>query len=665
MRLYAYLLSLAVYMTCLIQTGFAQDHELEFFDGPYTINDTLNGTARYSYFLNEDGIKIMDGAFKFTQRSQDTAGKFNHYTYHGNYESGLKKGAWVYENHTYDVAVSDINEQLRADVSVGGIQTRLQAYYEKGKAEGDWIYEEFLVAINETKKNLSNMEVSFSEGRMVGEFNYEGHINGKPAHIQGVFNDAHFFESEWTLAYTIDTTSYNEVRAYDNGFLTHIKVSADTTVLYDYTFSTVEEKILQSEGAIANEGFYIDDRYFGFLFDDGFPTASPQIRSQLNGNKILEQITGKLFNQEIGGLQLSGALYIEPGATRRFHYMHSDEDRSKLTQLDSLLSQYKSEISKYTENSVLSINRQRADSLALSYSMLENMLVRLQTIEKSAAVVKSNEFRNQSMENYFRGGIQHINSVDTIRYSFGGEEKVEYVHYETRIENGFDIFQQKIDYVEEIGSQFAELVPFLDQSLVEIDQDDRIASLEEEVSTLLSHVDVLYSGAVENEEQRYMVRELLTVVLRNFQRMRDNALKKYAETNDFEEKTELGSRLVADSKKMVEMHPQIAHVDIRLDELNEAYLVYTSNRFLEDHSIRTRVKRGIYTTGVEFLIPELLSQIKSSESLEEMADLSEKLDDSLRRLMAISELDNSATQRLDRQMRNQTDIDRILQLLEV
>lgn len=663
MRLYCYILSLVFSITGFIQHGFSQNKKLEVFEGPYSINDTLNGTASFSYYLNEDDIKIMEGVFKFTQRSRDTSGKFKQYTYWGNYEDGLKKGTWTYENHTYDIAISEVSEQLETDLSIGGIQTRLRAHYEKGKAQGDWVYEEFLVSKDHTKKVLSTMNMSFVEGRMVGKFNYAGQINGEPASIRGVFDDQHFFDGEWKLEYTVDAIPYDETRIYDNGFLTHITVLSDTKVLYNHAFTGVKEKIKQGKDTTQNEGFYIDDRYFGFLFDDGFLQTSPQISSQVKGNKILEQVTGKLFNQEIGGLQLSGLLYVEPGATRRFHYIHSDEDRKKLETLDSLIAFYTAEITKYTENSTFSINRQRLDSLALSYNMLENMLERLQTIDKSASIVKSSEFRNQSIENHFREGIQNINSVDTIRYSFNDEEKVKYVKYETKINNGFNIFQKKLDYVMEIGSQFEELVPFIAQSIKEIDQDDRIASLEDEMSKLLSHVDTLYAGNAEDED--YMIQELLNSVWKSFRRITDKTLQQYTESDDFEEKTKLGNGLLKDAEKMLDIHPKIAHTDVRLAELNEAYLVYTSNRFLEEHTIRTRVKRGIYSAGVEHLIPEILTQIKDSESLEEISSLSEKLDNSFKRLMAISELENSDTQMLDRKLRNVRDIDEIMELLEV
>jgi hypothetical protein len=642
----------------------------ESYSGPYQLNDSEKGHAKFNYFLDEEGGMVKTGPFSFNKEYLKDENTFIQRDFSGKYKDGLKEGKWVYLNNTFDINIRTVTVGLQLLADLNGSRSKLEGNYREGKAHGPWKLEVQEIKDGRVVGIAQKANLNFNDGKMVGDYYFEDADEDYPLKVRGSYSEDHFFDGEWVLEYVADSIPIIERRFYDNGFLLKLELhdKQNDITLFDLEYEMVRERLSRARAGEEDLGYAIGNRRFGFLFDDGFPDFSEKEVGQSSGNEILHRVKGIIADREIEGLNLPGILELQAGGTRRFEYTYSTAEQQALENLDQDLSQYISDIQKFVNNSTLALNRQRSDSLAFTFKFLDNTLNKFIVLQENVEMLQSEEFKYQSKETFFQDGIEGIKKQDTITYTYDDEERVRVFDNEVSVRNGAGIIFNIQKYVERRQAVVDQMDPFVRQQIKEIERDMVSQQLEDEMLMIIDSVSAVYNierGMNQMDEQGIPLRPSLIDLYEVYQRRLDSKMQEYSNVEGFENKQEIGLSILELSQIYIEAYQAVGRIPEYIETLDQAYTKLSYNPYMDRYDIATRIKRNIYFAAVDYLIPGLRNAIVHAEDFREIPSSKKDLEESVERLIEISKLPDSETRSIERRLRRETRPDRILRLLDI
>jgi|GEM_PF-3375738 len=649
----------------------AQRKPVRNFDGPFSINQVESGNAKYQFFLDENEEEVLHGNFFFSSESMDTTGLFIQRKINGIYSEGLKDKNWTYTNNTFKVNIKTITDRFQVQSTVSGLSQKLEANFDQGKPTGKWRLEESLIEESRTSERLKFLEANFRNGRMIGGFEFEGVLDDEKIHIKGQFNPGHFFDGVWNFSFFKDTIEYKEERIYDDGFLVSL-VQRDITnniVLHEITYDRVKSKLLNSRAGVDEIDYKIGDDFFGIAFDDGFPFFSEEEISQKFGNDLLARVFNLITDKgSVTGLELSGIDVINPGATRRFEYTLTSKEKDLLEQALVLAINYSSDLEKFVNNTTLSLNKQRSDSLSFSYRYAERMLENFNVVKENIELLQSDYFKYQSKRTYYRAGIEGLPEQDTIRYNFDGEQRLKVIPNPITFSDSDAIVQNIFDFIRKKGEVVDSLDPFFKESILEIEQYLVSQQLEEDLILFMNKIEETFEvqrGVDAIGEDGVILTRFHISMYENYQNKLNLLMQDYSNIEDFEEKQEVGLRILNLIKTYLDAYEPVGEVRKKLQQLDEAYTKMSYNPYMDRHDIKTRIKRNIYFAAVDHLLPDYRERIINVENFEEIPSLISEMNIAFDRLFEIAKLPDSETRSMERRLRRESNPSRIKRILEI
>lgn len=649
----------------------AQQQRQEIFEGSFSIIENEEGEARYGFFLNEEGEKVKNGEFVFKSEYLDSAENFFQRRINGFYSNGKKDRKWIYQNNIYSININTVNERFQVQSNVDGTTQRLEANFKNGIAEGQWKLEEYRIEASEQKERTKWLQVNFLNGRMIDNFVFSGYVDDMKTEISGKFSKQHFFDGEWELKFFRDSVEFVEKRVFDNGFLISL-IQKDVTndiVFHEIDNSRVRQKLDNVRRGVSDIDYTIGNDFFGVSFDDGFPLFSEESISQRFGNDILIRVFSILTESgKVPGLDLAGVEKLRPGGTRRFEYTFTAEERRVLDETQTQLAAYASDLEKFVNNTTLSLNRQKSDSLSFSFKLAEKLLSNFKVVENNLDLLMSDSFKYQSKRTYFRSGIEGIASMDTIRYTYDGEEKKRFIENPVDFSDSDKIVFSIGEYVKAKGKIVEELDPFFKEAIIDIEQDMVSQQLEEDLVNSIQEVNDTYDiqrGVDTADEDGVILTRFHVALYANFQRKLDNLMQEYSTAEGFEEKQEKGLEIINMAQIYKEAYEPIGDVRRKLQQLDEAYTKISYNPYMDRHDIKTRIKRNIYFAAIDHLLPDYRDRIIEENEFTEIPGLIEEMNAAFDRLFEIANKPDSETRTIERRLRRESSPNRIKRILDI
>ena len=123
---------------------YSQTHH--YYDGPYH-----GGQSFYSYYLDDEGMRVFDGPFRYQLSSISPYGKAFRNEAEGSFLNGLKDGKWHYF--------------FKSDTH----RMKLTVDYVKGNIDGYLYYEEYNANMVQNKASKTKISFRSSKRRLIGE----------------------------------------------------------------------------------------------------------------------------------------------------------------------------------------------------------------------------------------------------------------------------------------------------------------------------------------------------------------------------------------------------------------------------------------------------------------------------------------------------------------
>ncbi|PRY85699.1 hypothetical protein [Mongoliibacter ruber] len=668
MRFYLFFVFLLVFTSNIV---LGQQKKQEVFEGSFFLKEHEEGKVRYGFYRNEDDEKVFHGNFSFSSENLDSLDNFFQRKITGTYADGLKNEKWVYQNNIFKINISTVNDRFQVQSTADGIVQKLEASYKDGKAVGIWRLEEHKVESSQQKDRKILMIANFEDGRMIDNFLFDGYLHGNKTKVTGRFSKDQFFDGEWEFSYTKDSAEFYEKRVYDNGFLTSIlqKDLTNNVSFHDIELTRVEKKLSNVKRGLDDIDYTIGKDFFGVGFDDGFPFFSEEAISQKYGNDVLNEIFSLFIEREyVAGLDLDGIEKLRPGGTRRFEYTFTGKEKEALEESETLLANYTSDLEKFVNNTTLSLNRQKTDSLSFSFRLAQNILNNFKILEDNIELLKSESFKYQSKRTYYRSGIEGIEKVDTVRYTFDGEERKRIIENPVDFSISDDVVFNIRNYVQAKGKIVDQLDLYFKDMIIEIERDMVSQQLEEDLINSIQKVSDTYDierGVEGIDEEGIVLTRFHVSMYQNYQRKLDLMMQEYSTVEGFEDKQEKGLEIINMAQTYYEAYYPIGEVRKRLQQLDEAYTKISYNPYMDRHDIKTRVKRNIYFAAVDYLLPDYRERIINVDDFRELPDLIDEMNDAFDSLIEIANKPDSETRSMERRLRRESNPSRIKRIIDL
>jgi hypothetical protein len=677
-----YLLVLSIILLSLPSISFGQ--RLQYFNGEYTIMDSVKGRAIYAFYeISEDSIQYQ-GNFSFNSDLilKEEAMRVSNVAIQGNFRRGIKRGRWEYEQSVYDVTLLGI-KNLKVESHLDGEQFRIIGNYQDGRPHGVWQTQRNRIIESKPVGRSVTSSLRFQNGVATGQYSFDREIDGHQVSVQGSFDNEGFMDGAWNLQYYHNKREIIENRKYIKGFLTEILVvEIDSTnardTLYDVVFYDVKDRLVALSSGIEDINYQKGERGFGVEFDNGYRDEDPERQCQRKGNEFLNEVF-EIFDAKRSIIGVISEIYPPTiNFTRRFKYIYPEEEIEKSKELLSLVSRSKSEVDSIISLPAIKLNRQRNDSTAMAYAFLEHADDVLARIQRVTDRIKSGYFDYINRDAFYKDGVPGLTNVFSLSYESGSRTRKFDIEYSQYITGPDSLVENLNQFYEELLGKIDVWTAWLNQKISVIQKEKEIQEIDQQIVDLLNKVNLMYVGQqkdtllVSPTDVQAIIKgaaqqrsKLQREVFERFENeLREDMIRDYATTEVLEQRLAKGKRIVDLTQAMVDVFMDLEKIDRMPASLDSAFTIYRENPFF-DRMLESRIRTNIYNKGVERLLPEMrreLLRYRTGKELSEKVDEIKRLNQRMREL-ADSPNDDEDVKRLDRRMRRENVPDRIKRLL--
>jgi hypothetical protein len=513
--------------------------------------------------------------------------------------------------------------------------------------------------------------VNLSSGIPTGDMAYEGQHRGRS--VRGQFDDQGRFHGHWSISDSDSSGIYKEQRTYRHGFLTQLHLTLNDSVIHDITYTDVIRKLDLLASGDTLQGYSVGPRAFGVVFDDGFAPHSPEQQAQTIGNMVIERAFHMLFGQHTEPFAYTGIDSIQKGSTRRFIYTYTQDEEDALLRSAILIDSLVAASSRYLENKMLMINRQKSDSLAFSYGWLMTLQSKLYELETAVSNLRSDNFRYQDRANYYRNGIACAADMDSVHYDFDGEERVKVVLNDACVTSGQDVIVNIHRFLMVLNMHMTNTALYLDSELSLLMREQQLIETDERILALTDSVFIQYTGGVETDsdigsmgiDQNRYASPLHQAVFRNLMvHTRKRMMQEYSNMSSFADKQEKGNQILELLNTLLDADSKLLEVNSLPEKIDESYTTFEFNPYMGRHDIKVRKKKWIYDRTMTDLWPHMIRQIDGEKDFNRLLALINGILRISDRLVDLSKLSDSETSKLERKLRSETDPERIRKLID-
>jgi len=326
-------------------------------------------------------------------------------------------------------------------------------------------------------------------------------------------------------------------------------------------------------------------------------------------------------------------------------------------------------ISGYMADNSFVLHKNKTDSLAYTFAFYQLTTQKLAVLDTTIQLLQSESFQYQSRTNYFREGVIGLETVDTLKYEYDGTTQSHVIAYRTQFDQPESIIDQLDQYSQELFGIVTYLHNYSQPVLETIKKESRAEEQENHIITLLDSVQKLYLGTSQppatHTAPTTPSSNLLGAVFDNLVTQKANLLMQEYTLLPAEERPEKGLEVIGLLDTLITLHPIVDSLPEKLKHLDEAYTYYAYNPYMDRHDIKTRSKRRLYNTAVGQLWPHLISALATDTHHQALATRTRTIEQLYHKLLVLSKLSDAETAKLEKRLRRENNMEKVLKLLDL
>ncbi len=632
-----------VLMACM-SSAVLIGQQRERYTGPLQVGDYL-GEAEY-YYLLAQGDTILDGPFSL-QRSNLAAllekGDAS-FVFRGGFRSGYPQGAWIFQFGEFQ---SDSQTQVvdyQYTLNVSGIQTDARGTLQMGKPQGDWKFTTSEVKGSLVVKTLFDSEINFEQGIPQQSFKIADTSNTLVGRFlrDGVAHDV------WEL-YSEGAAETTESWQFSEGVLTKIQGRFPEK---DRSFRILDPSMKNAKIIL------LDERYLQILR----LWLVPKDTIALSKSAVADLLTqnAKYYQKIDDILSQLGTSEFQPEFKVKVPYYPLDTlERRQLDTLKVHFNNAQQLGASLLDNTQLNILKRSDEEAHFLYQVVEafseqfltplEQLVRYDSQEVIAHVSRD-KLINALWPSGKPSATIRVNTgleKDTIR-NYNGPKNGELVWEQ----NSFEALRQLAEYA---ALSLDAINRALGDKLVREQRQQEIVRLEEQLLSRSDSINRFLRSAEQElpEVYRNAVQNIKTVV--------EAQLSEYSSRRELSQKADFGNQLLQCLGTMDTLAKQVVALPQRVQGIEEAYQDAVWNPFTAT-IMNERIKKRITNAYRKVIVPYMLNQITTTLDCENAQPLSELLENTYQKMLALKE---EETRKLERKLKKTQDPIEILTLFNL
>jgi len=643
---------------------FAQRNQL--YEGRYENEIGEQGQARFYYYQpRRSDEKILNGDFYFAVTYTDSVQQnvLVKKVYDGAYQKDQKHGDWNYDFKEYKVLLQDI-ENLNLQYDINGTYTNIQGAYNEGVPIGEWIYREDSMQDSQYLRTVRRGVANFSNGQLTGAFIFSNKSE-TGFEVQGYFNEAGRMHQQWEIRYPSDSSIIEEVRSYQNGFLTSIvRINQITGQVMDsLVYNDVQERLQMLNSDTKSREFSVGEQGFGLLFDHGYPNNSVKNTRQQPGNSVVQQALNNFVSVDLKIDEVQGRKPIQLAATSRFKYDVSEEEKKAIQQLNTQVDSLRAQVAPLAGNEAFELNRQRSDSLALVFSYFREIDRQLTVLDSVAAFMQTPEYQFVNPRILYGDSLSFAQKTDTIEYVVDGEPKQHIIQLPGEPYDSASLPIRLKQYVSNITDFTKPKIALVIDELKSIEIEGVNRALEEKISQKHKQVDSLYARVGQATSSKDAPRSIADIVYQTFVDGQVNQLERqYSQVNNFMAKQQIGDSIYAVLDTLETLHTYLDTIPKYVKLVDNTYTEKTFDPYTFSYDFTRRVKKDLYKKAAESLYQHLLVELAQERNYHQLVPRAKEIVTLLDRLMELSDKNTRALERRLRRTRSPQEIKELIGL---
>ncbi len=628
--------------------------------GEYKFNG-LTGKGDFLYELGEGNRAILVGDFKFSRKFIDSLDKRRLFKLdvEGEYKENLKINSWRYRDQNHEISLEDVNNFVPS-INLKSTSIRVDAFYNEGIPHGEWKIEENKFENEDLRLSFDSEKLRFKNGKIVGGFQFTEYENQNNTYIKGQTTDNGLMNGNWEFFYNEEGNRIKETRRYESGFLigiNKINIETEESIQEVIYYNTINK--LQAIEGDDSPNYKISEKLFNLTFNDGFRDLSNEFRGQSTGNKLLEKYLKKVLKYDTLFINKENNLVTYPMHTKRFEYEISDDDFELINSLEKDFNKLENTINTFANRNSLALNKSKSDSLAFIYEFFQFNQFKVTQLKDIISIFTSDDINYIDLNNFSRDGFSFLTAVDLISYTIDDQEESKELLYSSLIERNNNILLLFQEYINEMQDYANTLGDYASSQLSRYEQTEELEVLEADILSKKTKLDEKYNSfRSESAQIQSGINNVKSNILgNNFNSLNES----YSESESFNDRVDIGNNIL----RLLDI------ADFVLDSLPETYPAYeelrdfytdvTLDPFSFESNFKVLRKRRLVEAG-EKVFDHYLDRIISENDYSKIEGYFIEINNLLFRLR---ELRTENTNRLERRINAQMEVEQIKKLLEL
>jgi hypothetical protein len=630
------------------------------FNGPFAVGELWNGSATYG-FQSVNGKAVMDGAFRFQLTEPDPIDTTltHHIQIEGNYDKGQKSGAFTFKRKLVSFAGTPSFSNYQAVFPVSGSELTIAAEFKNGRAHGNWRMLEVVIGDGQPIDTLIWVEARFNQGVFTGQFAGKS----KRTAIVGQLDANGYLDGPWKFTAVDDLLRFDEMRVFDAGLLReHLFSATGQQAVISYPGLATPDSTQRTRSVEVGDGYFeLMDFAREVYSTAGVTGAARRLdeRSTLN-NAEWRRIIEALYT--VDGVNiwdaLPGGAVLAPIKSRLTTVAVPNEVRKKMksaVETHTLALRLAKEV---LENPVVEMGRFANEEVGFSHAALQVFYAQLVQLNPLVELLNDSLAPCLNLNRVVEMQIREFQYPETVRFSFNQTEQSRAYNFphETLSEiNDVPLLAALMDL---LLMRVEKLKTAIESPLEGYIEEVALREKEAQLLVLRDSIQWYFGGGFPPNGGMLPDNPFYARFAPVFLRRSEDALSSYA-VLPAERKSAASDSLIQCFEGVLAFHGFLKQLPLRLAFVKTEYTGTIWNAYTFTYMDEV-VKERLFKAYEHVLLPALLNDIENAQSVYLLAVKQENLRRLIDRMLALRLQD---TKELERQVRKQSDVAALAQLL--
>jgi hypothetical protein len=619
----------------------------------YSLNDSISGIIHVEQ--QEENDSIFDGNFKFVTTFKNT-NPFNtktSLTYEGIYKNDLKSGLWTFRQKSFKALQNHSEEDYKLNFKTSGKELFLSANFQEGQAQEKWYAEERVFNNSKVENIVFTLDAEFNDSKLVNTLQaYSPNLI-----VELNFDEDGFANGNWVFKHKLNGKTIEDIFNFENGVYKKRELKIDDKSL-EITQLGLDTNIKKGSDIFYDQGMLQVFNLITFKQNE-----NPDDEAILKDiNEISLSHLDKVLNifKTYDGFDIwqnfRGSKALKIGGFKIKKHPLSPLEKSQIQDIEDKLVKINQSIDNTLNHSFLEIGKLNYEELNIQESVLTTYKNYVSKLDDLIDKLNTKEIEYINYNSILPEWLPEVNFPENLSYSFKDEALSTAYNFPKPLKKEDVSINSISKLINTIYGEVLKSEKKANDIFKKLTKKEALSDREQEFLTLKKKLIALYSN--QNENTNYNTYH--EAVSTNFIQIVNTQYNAFASL-EIEVKEKQINNYLECYNNLETAYKSIENFPLKLNRLNDLYSLTTFNPYIMS-DMTERLKSRIYNAFEDVLMPEIIEDLKSAKSCEDVNQTLELFDTTYKRLVVLIDED---TKDIEKQLKREKNPQKIMEILNI